>query len=445
MGIVITGGTVVRMRRADGADEAPVADVRIEGTRITEVGTVKPRPGDTVIDAAGCAVLPGLVQAHVHLAQALFRGMADDLPLLPWLEERIWPLEAAHDPASLAASAELGLAEMQRAGTTSILDMGTVHHHDAVMEAISRSGMRAVSGKAMMDQGDRVPAGLRETTASSLAESERLAAAWHGRENGRIRYGYAPRFILSCSEALFRGAVERAVESGAMLHSHVAEHADERDAVRKILGRDDLEALEFMGFQGTSCVLAHGVQFTDAEMKRVAEAGTRIAHCPSANLKLSSGIADVRAMLAAGIVVGIGADGAPCNNRMDPWTELRSAALLAKAKTGDASALAAREALALATTGGAEALGLGGAAGSIEAGFAADVIVVGLDGLHQLPGGDVYSTLVYSTTAADVRDVIVDGAVVVRGGVHQRLDEGAVKANARGEAKRVLSRAGLAR
>lgn len=441
--LLVRGATIVTL---DDARRVVKGDLRVRGDRLVHVGPGgSRRPAKRVIDAKGCVVMPGFVQAHVHLCQALFRGMADDLPLLPWLAERIWPLEGAHDARSLRASARLGLAEMLLAGTTTILDMGTVHHHDAVFEAIAESGMRAYSGKAMMDVGEKVPRSLRESTKRSLEESHRLRERWHGAEGGRLRYAYAPRFILSCSERLMREVAEAVAGSDTLAHSHAAEHAAERAAVKAMLGRDDVAALEAFGLAGPRTVLAHGVQLKPAEMKRVARLGTRFVHCPSANLKLASGIADVRAMRDHGVVVGLGADGAPCNNRMDPWTELRSAALLAKVRRDDAAALPAQEALELATREGARALGLDAEIGTLEVGKKADFIVVRDDGLHQEPGGDVYGRLVYATTAADVRDVIVDGRSVVESGALRTLDAAKVRSDARREGAKVATRAGLAR
>ncbi|MFT5356450.1 MAG: 5-methylthioadenosine/S-adenosylhomocysteine deaminase [Polyangiales bacterium] len=441
--LLIQGGTLVTM---DGTRRVFKGDVLVRDGRIAalrgpgEARLVAPR-GTTKIDAKGMLVLPGLIQAHVHLCQALFRNMADDLPLLPWLKERIWPFEAAHDMASLKASAELGLAEMMLAGTTTILDMGTVHHQDAIFRAMKRSGIRGISGKAMMDVGADVPKGLRESTRASLRNSIELAERWHQSADGRLEYAFAPRFILSCSEKLWRKVAKAAEERGLRIHSHIAEHAEERKAVKKILGMDDVAALFEYGVAGPHVILAHGVQLRKTEMRRLAKAGTRIVHCPSANLKLASGIADVAGMREAGIVVAIGADGAPCNNRMDPWTELRSAALLAKVRRDDAANLPAREALELATIDGARALGLDDEVGSIEVGKKADVIIVGRDGLHQGPGDDPYSQLVYATQPSDVRDVVIDGEVIVRDGTHLRFKRESVMRAARREAKKVAARA----
>lgn len=438
METLLVGGTVVT---CDAASRVVQGDVLVRGREIAQVGTARTSGMTRVIDARGCAVIPGLVQAHVHLCQVVMRGMADDLPLLDWLRKRIWPLEAAHDEASLRASAELGLLEAMRGGTTTVLDMGTVHGHDAVMDACVRSGVRAVSGKAMMDRGDGVPAGLRESTRASLDESERLARDWSGKGGGRIGYAWAPRFILSCSEALVRGTVERARPRDEIVHTHAAEHPAEREAIRAALGDDDVAVLRRWGVAGPRAVLAHGVQLTLDEARQIAADGTRVVHCPSANLKLGSGIARVAELDGLGVPLALGADGAPCNNNLDAWTELRHAALLAKVRTG-VTTLPARRALRLATIDGARALGLDAITGSIEPGKRADLVVVRLDGAHVEPGGDVFSRLVYACTSRDVVHVLVDGQHVVKHGEHQRLDAEPVIARARVQARKLAARAG---
>lgn len=442
MRTLIRGGTLVSCHEHAAGSAPRLADLLVENGRIAAIGKARPAAkGPTrVVDATGCAVVPGLVQAHVHLCQAMFRGMADDLPLLEWLRQRIWPLEAAHDEKSLSASAELGLLEMMLAGTTTILDMGTVHHYDAVFDACDRAGIRVFGGKTMMDAGKDVPKGLRETTKDSLKKADRLLEAWRGKGNGRLRYAYAPRFILSCTEQLFRGVVERSRATGALLHSHVAEHPDERTAVKEALGDDDLAILRKWGFAGSRTLLAHGVQIRDDEADLLAKDGTRIVHCPSANLKLGSGIARIAELDRRGVQLALGADGAPCNNNLDPWVELRHAALLAKVRTST-TAIPAPRAFRLATIDGAKALGIDAEVGSLEVGKRADVVVVRIDGPHVEPGGDVYSRLVYGCTARDVEHVFVDGEHVVENGEHMRLDRETVLANARAQAKKLVARA----
>ena len=445
----IRGGTIVT---CDGAHRVMHGDVLIDGARIVSVGpSPSPHAGISapaggealqVIDATGCVVMPGLVQAHVHLVQTLFRGLADDVPLLAWLRRFIWPLEAAHDEASLRLSAELGAAELLLGGTTTILDMGTVHGHDAVFEAVGRSGLRAISGKAMMDVGEGVPKGLRETTRASLRESERLARDWSGAADGRLGYAYCPRFILSCSEALLRECAAVAAAHGALVHTHAAEHEEERKAVKDLLGADDVALLARFGITGERAVLAHGVQLTDEEMRQLAAAKTRIVHCPSSNLKLGSGIARVHAMREAGVVVALGADGAPCNNNLDGWVEMRLAALLAKVRSGTTT-LPARDVIRMATIDGARALSLHDQVGSLEVGKRADIVVLDVNGVQAAPAVDVMSTLVYAAQSRDVRHVLVDGRVVVRHGELVTLDAARIARLACEEAPKVARRAGV--
>lgn len=411
--VLIEGGTVVTLDKKSRVLEG---DVLLRNGRVLEVtpaGKSNPRPGARTVDARGCFVLPGFVQPHVHLCQVLFRGHAEDRPLLAWLKERIWPLEGAHTALSLKASARLGIAELLLGGTTTVLDMGTVHHTEALFEVAAESGLRYVGGKAMMDVGDGVPKSLLETTDDSLEESVRLAKEWHGTEEGRVRYAFAPRFILSCTERLMRETVAAARDLGCLLHSHSSENPGEVEAVRAALGKDNVEALHALGFTGRDVVLAHCVWVSEVEEKLLASTKTGVAHCPSANLKLGSGVARVPELLASGVTMGIAADGAPCNNRMSAFTEMRSAALLQKPRLGTA-ALSAEDVLRMATRGGAEVLGLQDDVGSLEPGMRGDVIVVDGRAPHLRPKADPYTTLVYAAEASDVKHVFVDGQWLVR-------------------------------
>jgi 5-methylthioadenosine/S-adenosylhomocysteine deaminase len=428
----------------DGDRRVLKGDVVVRNGRILAVGPNarrRARPGSAVVDADGCAVMPGLIQTHVHLCQTLMRGMAEDLPLLAWLRHRVWPLEAAHDDRTLKASAELGLAELLRGGTTTVLDMGTTHGHDVVFDACVRFGIRAFGGKAMMDRGQGVPRGLREGTRRSLSESDRLCAAWDGAASGRIRYAYAPRFILSCSEQLVRETVER-MAAGAFMHVHAAEHEEERDAVRAIHGADDVDVLAKWGMRGPRAILVHGVQLTKRQIRTVARSETRVVHCPNANLKLGSGIAPVGDMVEAGIAVGLGSDGAACNNNLDGWSEMRQAALLAKLRGGPGS-FASQDALDLCTIQGARVLSIDKELGSIEPGKRADLQLVSLRSIRQAPVGNVVDTLVYATGSHCVRDVMIDGHWVVRDRTLLGRDEERIRVRAEQEARRLRARAGL--
>lgn len=438
--LIIRGGTVVAMdpERRVGAFDVHVRD----GVIVAVAPSLPVQPGAQVVDATGCAVIPGLVQSHVHLCQVLFRNHAEDRALLPWLKERIWPLEAAHDATTLRTSAELGLAELLLSGVTAALDMGTVRHHDAVFEAARDAGFRLCSGKAMMDDGIGVPAGLHESTDESLHESDRLAAKWEGAANGRLTYAYAPRFVLSCSPRLLEGVATR-LRAGARLHTHASENPDEVIAVRSLTGYDNVEYLARLGLLNGRTTLAHGVHVTDNERRLIAEAGASIAHCPSANLKLASGIADVPGLLAAGINVGLGSDGAPCNNNLDLWREMKLAALLPRLKYG-ALALAAERVLEIATLGGARAIGQQDRIGSLEVGKRADIVLVDLQKPHVQPVSDLYTALVFASQAADVRTVLIDGELVVRDGRLVTIDQAALLGRVQRDSLAVRQRAGLA-
>ena len=232
MDTLIRGGVVVTCDAQHGI--AP-GDLAIRGHEIIRIGADAAgalAPPYRVIEADGCVVMPGLVQAHIHLVHSLFRGLADDVPLLAWLRTFILPLEAATRRGEPNPERRAGAAELLLGGTTSILDMGTVHGHDAVFDALARSGLRAVSGKVMMDIGGEAPARLHETAKDSLRESERMAKAWSGAAEGRIGYAYCPRFVLSCSDRLLRECGEAAAAAGALVHTHAAEQEEERALVR---------------------------------------------------------------------------------------------------------------------------------------------------------------------------------------------------------------------
>jgi 5-methylthioadenosine/S-adenosylhomocysteine deaminase len=437
--LVLRGATLVT---CDAKDRVVRGDLSIRDGKIVALGRVRPSRGARVLDVSDRIVLPGLVLTHVHLCQALMRGMADDLPLLAWLAERIWPLEAAHDERSLSASAELGLAEMLLAGTTTILDLGTVRHHDVVFDACVRSGIRVFGGKSLMDSGTGVPRGLRETARQALDDAERLQRTWSNHVSGRVSYVWIPRFILSCTERLVRGAIERAADARALFHTHASEHPGERKAVRQAYGADDVVILRRWGARGPTTSLAHCAQLGPAQIRRLAADGTRIVHCPSANLKLGSGIARVAEMRAAGVVVGLGPDGAPCNNNLDPWLEMRHAALAASVRSGPGR-LDARAVLRMATIDGARLLGQEHRFGSLEPGKLADLVVVRTDRPHVAPAWDPISTLVYATQARDVEHVLVAGRLLVDGGKLRTLDAERIVSRAGTEAKRLARRASI--
>ena len=441
MSILIKNGTLVTM---NPQREVIQGDIYIENDRIAAICRV-PDTADRVIDARGQLVIPGLIQPHVHLCQTLFRGRADDLELLDWLRWRIWPLEGAHDTESIYYSALLGIGELFLSGTTTIVDMETVHYTDAAIEAIAKSGIRAITGKVMMDFGEDVPASLKESTEASLKESIDLLGKWHGFDNGRIQYAFEPRFVVSCTEELLLAVRDLARRYGVKIHTHASENRGECDLVEKLHGRRNVLYLDDIGLTGPDLILVHCIWLNAEEKDILARSGTKVVHCPSSNLKMASGICPVPELLDRGAIVSLAADGAPCNNNLDAFMEMRLAALIQKPLHGPTS-MPAPQVFELATLGGARAMGLEKEIGSLEVGKKADLALVSLEGLHTQPVDDVnvYTQLVYQAKGSDVTLTMVDGKIVMENGELKTIDNDEVRQKASEAVQRVSRRAGLA-
>ncbi|HUC90428.1 MAG TPA: 5'-deoxyadenosine deaminase [Paenibacillus sp.] len=423
------------------ADDIVRGDVRIEGNRIEAIGRRLDDAADVIVEAGGKVLLPGFVQTHVHLCQTLFRGRADDLELIDWLRRRIWPLEAAHNEESVYYSAMLGAGELIRSGTTTVLDMETVHHTESAFRAIEQSGLRALSGKVMMDYGTEVPVPLQEKTADSLAESVRLLEKWHGAAGGRISYAFCPRFVVSCTEELLVNVRDLSEHYGVKVHTHASENRGEIAIVEADRGMRNVVYLDHIGLARPNLILAHSIWLDDEEKRIIRERGVKVTHCPGSNLKLASGIADVPELMALGVPVGLGADGAPCNNNLDMFQEMRLSAFIQKVKHGP-TAMDARSVLRLATMGGAAVLGMAGEIGSIEPGKLADLQLLDLEDFHTYPSYDAdwHSRVVYAATRGDVDTVMIDGELVMRGKTVTTMDKARVLKEADRCLKELLAR-----
>jgi 5-methylthioadenosine/S-adenosylhomocysteine deaminase len=388
-----------------------------------------------VIDAAGMLVLPGFVQAHLHLCQSLFRGQADDVGLMEWLDT-ITGLESLHTAETLYASARLGLAEMIKSGTTSVIDMGTLHNQDSVFQAIEESGMRAQAGTAMMDLTKNLPPVLQESTEASLQNSMDLLHRWHGKANGRIRYGFAPRWQLwNTEELLITIKQEADNHPGVGIHGHAAEIEEEVDLMLEQRGLRNLQYLQKIGVVGPNVQMAHCIWLDDDEMRIMAETGTHALHCPCCNTKLGSGIAKVPEMLERGVNVALGSDGAPSNNNLDLFIEMRMASVMHKYRLGP-DHFPAEDVLRMATNGGAAAIGLAGEIGSIEEGKKADIIILDDGGLHAAPLADYeeddpVKRIVYAYQSESVKSSIIDGRVVMENRELLTMNETEVMKDAR--------------
>jgi 5-methylthioadenosine/S-adenosylhomocysteine deaminase len=415
--LVIRNGTFVTM----GPAGVIRGDLAVAGGRIVAIGRVD-EPGVQEIDAEHALVLPGLVQAHVHLCQTLFRGISDDCDVVDWLFNWIWPLEQQHDAASMRASCRLAIAELLLSGTTSILSIETVQHTDVAFDSAAELGIRATIGKALMDRREVGTEMFGEDTESALTDLERLISTWHGTHEGRLRVAVSPRGPRNATPELWRRGVALAAKHGLVLHTHVNENQAQAERVALSGEGRDVYALDSWGALGPSLVMAHCVWPDEGELDLMEARRPHVCHCPSANLKLASGIAPIPEYLKRGINVALGSDGAACNNNLDAFQEMRLAALIQKPAHGP-TAMPAATVLELATLGGARALGLEHEIGSLEIGKKADLLILRPSRVHNSPGGDYASSIVYGSNASDVRTVLVDGAVVVRDGRLTRGDE----------------------
>lgn len=425
----------------NAAREVLRGDILIEDATIKKVGRLNRSDFENAktIDASGLIVSPGFVQTHVHLCQTLFRNLADDLELLDWLKLKIWPFEGAHSPQSIALSARIGLAELIKCGTTTIMDMASVHHTDQIFEEIEKSGIRAICGKAMMDDCAGAPRSLTESMRWSIDESLRLKKDWHGKSNGRLQFAFAPRFVLSCSEKLLCEVRDIAADEKLIIHTHASENRSELDEVVRRYQKSNIEYFHHIHLTGERLCLAHCIWLNSNEMDILQETLTKVLHCPSSNLKLGSGIAPVPEMLDRGITVSLGADGAPCNNNLDIFQEMRLAALIQKPRVGPKS-LTAENVFAMATIQGARTLGMEKEIGSIEPGKNADLVLMDLENVHSMPEENIYSSIIYSARSTDVKTVIVDGKVVMKNRELRTIDEQQVVKNIRPQIKKLLNR-----
>lgn len=411
--------------------------VAVEGGRIVSVGrrsSMPPISAEEVVEGRGMVALPGLINAHTHVAMTLLRGLAPDRPLDEWLRE-VWRAEARIGPDEVLAGARLGIMEMLLSGTTTFSDM--YFHEESVARAALESGIRAVLSYGMIDAPgwERDP----DKTDRELREASRFIEEWHMAADGRIRAAVGPHAPYTCSEDLLRASADLARSRGLRLHIHLSETRREVKEVVERVGRRPPSYLNSLGLLGPNVLAAHGVWLDREEISLLASRGVSVVHCPASNLKLASGIAPVVEMLREGVNVALGTDGPASNDSLDMFREMRLAALLQRGARLDSRALTSWDALRMATVNGARALGLDGEIGTLETGKRADVILVNLRRPHLSTHSDLASALVFSATGSDVDTVIVDGRVVVRAGRVTTMDESQVVEGASEAASKLIS------
>lgn len=409
MALLFSNATVLPMTALDGAPSAFTGWVGVDGNRVALVSASESDAAAFLaahaelreIDCRGKLVMPGLVNTHCHAAMTLQRSYADDITLMSWLNDYIWPFEAKQTPDEVALGMTLGIVEMLLGGVTSFVDM--YYFEDRCVEVAERLGIRAVLGCNYFDTNI-------DEVFPQVERAVGLAAAG----SGRVRIAVAPHSPYTVSpENLVRGR-ELAERLGIGMMTHIAETRDEIRIVRERYGCTPVEHLDALGLLGPRCIGAHCVHVTDSDIETLAGRGVTVSHNPQSNMKISSGVAPVEKFRRAGALVTVATDGTCSNNDLDMWEELRTATFLQKSATGDPTALPAREALRMATANGARAMGYAdGELGVLREGALADLIVVDLQKPHLQPIHDVVSNLVYCGKASDVETVVVDGRIVV--------------------------------
>jgi 5-methylthioadenosine/S-adenosylhomocysteine deaminase len=424
--LIVLNGTLVTMDK--GHHIFQDGGIAIAAGRIVSVGSnidiARMYTAPERIDASGRLVIPGLINGHTHIPMVLFRGLADDLDLQDWLTKYIFPAEAKNvSEAFVRAGTRLGLAEMIRGGTTTYCDM--YYFEDAIADETAKAGVRGVLGETIID----FPVADNKTNAEAMAYVEKFVQKWKGHE--LIVPAIAPHAPYTVSEEHLKAVRAFSDRTGAPIVTHISETKREVEDSLKAKGASPVDYLARIGFLNDRVIAAHMVWPNAGEIGILKRAGVGVVHNPQSNMKLASGVAPVPKMIAEGLRIGLGTDGAASNNDLNMWEEMDTVAKLHKVFTGDPKVITAEQAFELATIRGAEALHLENEIGSLEKGKRADIVIVERDSLNQIPLYNIYSDLVYATKAWDVETVIINGRIVMRDRRLLTLDEAAIKESAR--------------
>ena len=435
--LILTNAVVVTMDR-DGRLVAPGA-VAIDGRDIVAVGTPQAiaaaYSSPDTIDAAGGVVMPGLINTHTHAPMVMYRGLADDLALMEWLQKYIFPAEARTvSPAFVRAGTRLAVLEMIRSGTTTYADM--YYYEEEIARVTKAAGLRGILGQTII----QFPVPDAKTPAEGLARTERFIREF--KQDDLIVPAVAPHSMYTLDPATLKASRALADRENVPVIIHLAETSDEVKIALEKYQATPVAYLESLGVLGPRTLAAHGVHLTPADIGILRRRGVGVSHNPESNMKLASGTAPVILLRSAAVPVGLGTDGAASNNDLDMFEAMRQAALLHKLQSNDPRALPAADVLAMATREGARALGMEQLTGSLEPGKRADVIVVSMESPRQTPMYDPLSHLVYATHGDDVQTVVVNGRVLMRNRKVMTLDEAAVLSEARGLAAQVRGAVG---
>jgi len=412
--ILISGADILTMDGQLGLIHG--ADIAVENGYIKGVvpqGELLDWVPDRVISAEGKVVLPGLVNTHTHAAMTLLRSYADDLPLMDWLNNKVWPFEANLTGEDVYWGSQLACLEMIKSGTTTFADM--YFFMPEVAKAVEQSGMRAVLSRGMI--------GIGPTADLALVESKAFAQEWHQKGEGRITVRLGPHAPYTCPPTYLEKVLALASELKVGIHTHLAETRYEFDTCVKDYGKTPTQLMHDVGLFEHPVLAAHCVHLTDADMDILARKNVGVAHNPGSNMKLASGVSPVTELLKRGIAVGLGTDGAASNNNLDMFEEIRLASLLQKVHTEDPTVIPALQALEMATVLGARAVGLEEDIGVIKSGMKADLIILNTDAAHLTPKHDIVSLLAYAANSTDVDTAIINGKVVMENRRVLTMDE----------------------
>ncbi|MHB8597913.1 MAG: amidohydrolase [Ktedonobacteraceae bacterium] len=451
--MLFTNATIITMNTnrdiiTDGA-------IAIEGNRIVAVGKAKDLlvqyAEDEVVDVHGKLMIPGLIDTHVHVAQALIRGCADDMALIQWLCDRVWVLQGNFTEDDGYVSARLCIAEMLKSGTTTFLESMLAHRYgfNGIARAVEESGIRACLAGIVMDigtyatQDSSMHPGMIESRETSLLGVLDMHSKWEGAADDRIHVWFGPRTPGGVTSELYREMSTLAHEREMGITMHLAEVEADKIYLQEKYGLSPVYYAESVGLLGPKSVMVHMVWLTQQDIAKLAETGTSVSHNPSSNSKLASGVCKVPQMLASGVNVALGCDGGPSNNDYDMIREMKLAAIIHKAVTNDPLIVPAETVLEMATINGARALGLEHEIGSLEVGKKADMVVIDFNRLHTTPSFNHVSTLVYAATGGEVDMVVVNGNIVVEQGQLLTMDEDEVMEQANQHASALYKRAGI--
>ena len=435
--IIEDGAIAIQGNRIVAVDKTPVLQVRY--------------PSEEILDQTGKLIIPGLIDTHVHLAQAMLRGCADDMELIQWLCERVWVLQGNYTQDDGYVSARLCIAEMLKSGTTTFLESMLAHRYgfDGIAQAVEESGIRACLAGIVMDigtyatQDNSMHPGMRETRETSLLGVLDMHSKWQGAANDRIHVWFGPRTPGGVTSELYREMTDLAHQRDMGITMHLAEVEADKIYLQENFGLSPVLYAESVGLLGPKSVLVHMVWLNDQDIAKLAETGTTVSHNPSSNSKLASGVCKVPQLLQQGVNVSLGCDGGPSNNDYDMIREMKLAAIIHKAVSINPVIVPAETVLEMATINGAKALGLEHEIGSLEVGKKADLVIIDLNRLHTTPSPNPVSTLVYTATGGEVDTVLVDGKIVVKQGQLVTMKEEEIIQQANVHAQQVYRRAGI--